>query len=161
MAGRPLARIIKPIEALAAEQGLSGPEFVYDWIAGGGTITSLAEKIGTQRAHLSRNLNKFPEYASIMEAARKIAADALVEESKHLIDAIAEEAKTNEAARFSDRVRTVELQANQRKFMAASYNQDRYGSKPSSVTINLGDLHLDALRRVRVEPERVIEHDDE
>lgn len=161
MAGRPLVKIIKPLEALAAAQDLTGPEFVYDWIASGGTVTSLAEKMGVTRDYLSRVLNKQPEYASIMEAARKAAADALVEESKHLIDGIAAEAKLDPAARFSDRVRTVELQANQRKFMAASYNQDRYGSKPSSVTINLGDLHLDALRRVRVEPERVIEHDDE
>ena len=161
MAGKPIARIIRPIEALAAERGVSGPEFVYDWIAGGGTVTSLAHEIGTQREHLSRNINRFPEYAAAIESARKIAADALVEESKHLIDGIAEEAKTDPGARFSDRVRTVELQANQRKFMAASYNQDRYGNKPSAVTINLGDLHLEALRKVKPVAARVIEHDED
>jgi hypothetical protein len=94
-----------------------------------------------------------------MDAARKVAADTLVEESKHLIDDIAEEAKTNESAKFSDRIRAVELQANQRRFMAASYNQDRYGNRGSNVTINLGDLHLEALRKVKVQPTMVIDHD--
>jgi hypothetical protein len=159
MAGKPVAKVIRPIEALAAEAGLSGPEFVYDWIAGGGTVTSLAARIGTQREYLSRNLSKYPEYVAVMDAARKVAADTLVEESKHLIDDIAEEAKTNESAKFSDRIRAVELQANQRRFMAASYNQDRYGNRGSNVTINLGDLHLEALRKVKVQPTMVIDHD--
>ena len=36
-----------------------------------------------------------------------------------------------------------------RKFMAGSYNQERYGNRPqTNVNISIGDMHLDALRKV-------------
>ena len=39
-----------------------------------------------------------------------------------------------------------------RKFMAGSYNQDRYGNRPqTNVTISVADMHLDALRKVNSE----------
>jgi hypothetical protein len=38
---------------------------------------------------------------------------------------------------------------NFRKFMAGSLNQNKYGTRPqNNVTISIGDMHLDALRKV-------------
>jgi hypothetical protein len=43
-----------------------------------------------------------------------------------------------------------------RKFMAGSMNQDRYGTRPqSNVTLSIGDLHLDALRKFSADMKRV------
>ena len=149
MAGKPFRSVIKPLEALAEADELSGPDFVRQWIANGDTVSGLAARLGVSRQQVSTALNKFPEYHSALEQGRREAADALVEESKDLIDAVALEARTHDGARFSDIVRSVEMQANQRRFMAGAYNQDRYGNKQNSVTINVGDLHLEALRKMR------------
>ena len=58
------------------------------------------------------------------------------------------------------------------KALAAGWNRDRYGSGPrAEITLNLGDLHLDALRKIssdrqalmaedREREMKVIEHDE-
>jgi hypothetical protein len=70
MAGKPFRSVIKPIEALAEADELSGPDFVRQWIANGDTVSGLAAKLGVGRQQVSTALNKFPEYQSALEQGR-------------------------------------------------------------------------------------------
>jgi hypothetical protein len=44
-----------------------------------------------------------------------------------------------------------------RQWLAGVYNPDKFAPKNNNVTINIGDMHLDALRKVRdVTPKQVV-----
>ena len=56
-------------------------------------------------------------------------------------------------------------EAQQHRFIAQAWNQQRYGSQNNQthVTVNLGDMHLDALKKMKTVREtqpKVIDHDD-
>ena len=62
-----------------------------------------------------------------------------------MVDALDGSSTTSEIAATREKVQW-------RKFMAGSYNQDRYGNRPqTNVTISVADMHLDALRKVNSE----------
>jgi hypothetical protein len=89
----------------------------------------------------------------------------MMEENVEIADGIPETATTAQIAKVRE-------QMNARKMLAAGLNRDRYGSGPKTeITLNLGDLHLDALRKISSDRQalmaedrdremRVIEHDD-
>ena len=137
MAGKALRKkILKDIE----DNG--GPDYLYDLIASGETITKMAASYGCTRSYVSRSLNSVPEYRKALEGAREDAADALVEEGKEMVDQLSATSTNNEIAATREKV-------NFRKFMAGSLNQNKYGTRPqNNVTISIGDMHLDALRKV-------------
>jgi hypothetical protein len=44
--------------------------------------------------------------------------------------------------------------------MAGSMNQNKYGTRPqTNVTLSIGDLHLDALRKINAERKEIEEED--
>ena len=137
MAGKELKKqILKDV----ADNG--GVDWLYDQIASGITVADLARMFGCSRSYLSRALNGIPEYKTALESAREEAADALVEQGLEMVDKLSELSTTNEIAATREKV-------NFRKFMAGSLNQNKYGTRPqSNVTISIGDMHLDALRKV-------------
>lgn len=140
MAGRALR---KRILAEVAHKG--GADWLFDQIASGITVAKIAKDYGCTRSYVSRALNSIPEYAEALSGARNEAADALVEEGLEMVDGLSGKSSTSEIAATREKVYW-------RKFMAGSLNQDRYGLKPqTSVTISIGDMHLDALRKVNVE----------
>jgi hypothetical protein len=49
----------------------------------------------------------------------------------------------------SERIAVLREQINLRKFRAASRDPQQFGKQDNHITINLGDLHLDALRKTR------------
>ena len=137
MAGKALQ---KKILNDVSENG--GADWLYEQIASGVTLNDIAKQYECSRGYVSRSLNSVPEYKSAMEAAREEAADALVEEGKEMLDNLSATSTNNEIAATREK-------ANFRKFMAGSMNQSRYGTRPqSNVTISIGDMHLDALRKV-------------
>ena len=137
MAGKALKR--KILKEVAANGGV---EWLYDQIASGVTVSDLARRYGCSRSYISRSLNSVPEYKAALESAREEAADALVEQGLEMVDRLNEASTTNEIAATREKV-------NFRKFMAGSLNQNKYGTRPqSNVTISIGDMHLDALRKV-------------
>jgi len=137
MAGKALK---KQILQDVADSG--GADWLHDQIASGVTVAEIARQYGCTRAYVSRSLNSIPEYKSVMEAAREEAADALVEQGLEMVDGLSATSTTNEIAATREKV-------NFRKFMAGSLNQNKYGTRPqSNVTISIGDMHLDALRKV-------------
>ena len=137
MAGKALR---KQILQDVADNG--GVDWLHDQIASGVTVAEIARQYGCTRSYVSRSLNSVPEYKAIMEAAREEAADALVEQGLEMVDSLSATSTTNEIAATREKV-------NFRKFMAGSLNQNKYGTRPqNNVTISIGDMHLDALRKV-------------
>ena len=137
MAGRVLRKRI-----LADIEKHGGAEFLYEEIASGKTITQLAVGYGCSRQYLSTSINTVPEYVAILGRARADAADALVDQGLDMVDSLDGLSTSAEIASTREKVQW-------RKFMAGSYNQDRYGNRPqTNVTVSISDMHLDALRKV-------------
>lgn len=145
MAGKALKRkILKEV----AEKG--GADYIYEVMASGKTITAwAAEEWGCSRSYLSRALRENPEYARAMDRALPEAADALMEDGLSRVDALGE-------ASTQQQIAAVREQINMRKALAAGWNRDRYGTGPKTeITLNLGDLHLDALRKISSERKEI------
>lgn len=140
MAGKALRkRILSDVEANG------GVDWLFDQIASGMTVAKLAEQYGCTRSYISRTLNANEEYKRALEQARVEAADALVEEGLEMVDRLDGNSSSNEIAATREKI-------NWRKFMAGSMNQNKYGTRPqTNVNISIGDLHLDALRKVNAE----------
>ena len=113
------------------------------------TVAELARQYGCTRSYVSRSLNSVPEYAAALTKARGEAADALVEQGLEMVDGLSGASSPTEIAATREKVQW-------RKFMAGSMNQDRYGTRPqNNVTLSIGDLHLDALRKFSSDMKRV------
>jgi transposase-like protein len=144
MAGKALR---KRILTEVASNG--GADWLFDQIASGITVAELARQYGCTRSYVSRSLNSVPEYAAALTKARGEAADALVEQGLEMVDGLSGASSPTEIAATREKVQW-------RKFMAGSMNQDRYGTRPqSNVTLSIGDLHLDALRKFSADMKRV------
>ena len=144
MAGKALR---KRILTEVASNG--GADWLFDQIASGITVAELARQYGCTRSYVSRSLNSVPEYAAALSKARGEAADALVEQGLEMVDGLSGASSPTEIAATREKVQW-------RKFMAGSMNQERYGTRPqSNVTLSIGDLHLDALRKFSADMKRV------
>ena len=144
MAGKALR---KRILTEVASNG--GADWLFDQIASGVTVAELARQYGCTRSYVSRSLNSVPEYAAALSKARGEAADALVEQGLEMVDGLSGASTPTEIAATREKVQW-------RKFMAGSMNQERYGTRPqNSVTLSIGDLHLDALRKFSADMKRV------
>ena len=123
------------------------------------------EEWGCSRNYLSETIRSVPEYGRALDKAQPILADAIMEENVEIADGISDTASSVQVAKVRE-------QMHARKMLAAGLNRDRYGSGPKTeITLNLGDLHLDALRKISADRQalmvedreremRVIEHDD-
>ena len=140
MAGKALR---KRILAEVAKNG--GAEYIFDRLSSGTTVTTMAKEFECSREYLRNSLHTVPEYKAAMENAKLTAADALVEQGLEMVDALDGGSSTQEIAATREKVQW-------RKFMAGSYNQERYGNRPqTNVTISVSDMHLDALRKVNAD----------
>jgi hypothetical protein len=137
MAGRALRkRILEDVK----KKG--GADYLAEMVGSGVTMTKMAADYGCSRDYFSTSINKIPEYSAALVAARRNAADALVEEGLTMVDSLDGQSTTQEISATREKVQW-------RKFMAGSYNQERYGSRPqTNVTVSISDMHLDALRKV-------------
>ena len=149
MAGKALKRKI-----LAEVAAAGGAEHVFDVIASGKSIASWAkEQWDCSRSYLSTTLREVPEYAAALDRAHVEAADALMEDGMERADALNANSTQAEIA-------AVREQINVRRIRAAGLNRDRYGSGPrTEITLNLGDLHLDALRKISMDRQALMAED--
>jgi len=140
MAGKPLRRAL--FVQLAE---LGGPEFVYNHIANGKSVAALAEQLNMDRAYVSRQINADPEYRKMLDEARRESAEVMAEDSLKIADALADkpDLTSQDVAAAKQRIDT-------RKWFAAINSPDRFAPKDKAITISIGDMHLDALRKVRV-----------
>ena len=140
MAGKALRKRI-----LTDISNSGGADWLFDQVASGITVAEIARQYGCTRSYVSRAINSVPEYKAALEGAREEAADALVEQGLEMVDELSGDSSSNEIAATREKV-------NFRKFMAGSMNQNKYGTRPqNNVTISIGDMHLDALRKVNSE----------
>jgi AraC-like DNA-binding protein len=140
--------MLKKVEDAAEAAKMSMADFVYDYVASGKTLVDLADEVGYSRSHISRHLNNIPEIKEALEKARLEAADALAEQTIKLADDLAARLDRGEDVK-NERISVLREQTSSRKWWAATANPGRYGKPDTSITINLGDLHLDALRKTR------------
>ncbi len=155
MAGRKMEReLMKEIEKRGSEQ------YVLEFIGDGGSVKALADDLGCSRSYLSGCLNKRPEYRAALEEGRRMQAETYAEQSLDIVDKMAEtgDYRSEDVALARERIAV-------RKWMAALNNPDRFAAKDKGVTINVANLHLDALKKVTGELKDVtpkaqeIEHD--
>ena len=139
MAGFPMRRALeKKIESLG------GIEFVTAHIAQGMTIGRLAEFIECSRPILSLWLNHTHERRAAVLKARKLKAEKLAEEALEIADQVDETSNSG--------VNKARLQVDTRKWMAGKLDPENYGdTAKTQVTVNLGDLHLQALKHMKAE----------
>lgn len=134
MAGTPIKR-----QLVANIADIGGPEAIINRVASGETLTAIAAELGTSRELLSQWMNRDEDRAAALREARARAADALVDQTI----AIADTASPAEA-------QLARLRVDVRQWAARSWNRAAYGTQDkAAVEINIGSLHLDALRHVR------------
>ena len=143
-----LKQILLELDRRASVEGHgSGPDYVREWVAGGGTVLTLAEDLGCSRTYLSRHLNAKPEYREALQEARREVADALAEEALQIADGMASvDGITRE------QVAVAKERIDVRKWLAAVNNPDRFqiNKQGPQVVLNVNNLHLEALKRRNV-----------
>ena len=155
MAGRPRMRqLIADIEAKD-----EGVEWVFDQLADGRTVRSVAEELGVSRRYLymwrDRPEAKH-ELKPMWEAAVRMSAEADLEASTHdferLDRVIGEEDDGSEKRRVpqSAEVQLATGRAKFRQWNAARKDPDKYGDKSGvEINLNIGDLHLEAMANAK------------
>lgn len=120
---------------LATIHDAGGIDVVLRRVADGETLTAVARSMGLSRNMLGDWLNDTPERAAMLRRARAASASALAEQALELADtnASAEHGKTR-------------LQIEMRRWLAGRYSPDEYAERTPAVTVNVGGLHIDALR---------------
>lgn len=143
MAGRALKKRL-----LAEIEDRGGPEYIREYIATGGTILDLANELDCSRTYLSRHLNAHEAYAPVIAEARREQADALAEEALQIADGLADDIRTKE------QIAIAKERIDVRKWLASVNHPDRYQQNKNGpvVTININQLHLDALKKRNAMP---------
>lgn len=138
MAGRKHKRAV-----LEAIEKRGGSEFLIDYIGDGNTIKALAEEIGYSRSFTSRILNGHEEHRAALQEGRKILAEKMADDSLEILDTLA---ATPEVT--NQQVQIAKEQVAHRKWMAALNDPSRFAPKQESITLNIGELHLGALKKI-------------
>lgn len=141
MAGKALRkRLFGEIE----ERG--GAEWLRDYIAEGGTVLDLATEMGCSRTYLSRHLNAHPEYKEVLLDGRREHAESLAEEALVIADGMADVVGITR-----EQVAVAKERIDVRKWLAAVNSPDRFrqNNNGPSVTININQLHLEAMKKHR------------
>lgn len=142
MAGNPKRR--EDLMRLATEHELGA--LILQRLEEGIQFARICEETGLSKAAITEWLDA-PEQADRASRARARAADELVQQSL----AIADEADDSSAAA----VQKAKLRVSTRHWIAERWGREMYGQKGLEVNIELGQLHLDALRQRAADPEMV------
>ena len=150
MAGQPKKRaLFTSIEAMAkiaareANEEISGSDFIFQWVADGGTVATLAKELDLDRSFVSRKLNANDDFRRALSEGRKVRADAMADEALEIADNLVGPDLT------TTHVAAAREQIGVRKWMTGVYDAARFQPKGDVVTVNIGDLHLQALRQMR------------
>ena len=145
---------LKFLEFEEAAETMSNLDYCCRVLAGGGTLVGLLRKIkegcGVElgESALSAYLYDSFEDATVrLREARVEGAHIMVEEAAHIID--------DASADSRESLKKAEMQAGNRMLRASLNNRRDYGPptvQAPQVTVNLGVMHLDALRRFAKQP---------
>jgi transposase-like protein len=132
MPGHPLkSRLNADIEALG------GLPWVLAQIASGVTINAMARQFDCSRWLLDRWIWMHTKGTTLVQDARRRGATALAEQTVDIAD----------NATMADE-RVARLQIDSRKWLASKLSPGEYGEQKAAVNINIGDMHLLALKHV-------------
>ena len=133
MAGKPFQRAL--LKRIGETGGWSK---IFDRIAAGEVIKSIAKDYDCSRSFLAHLLNDDPERRCLLALARKESASAFAEEAMQIADDV-------EPTR--DEIRKAQLRIDHRVFLAKSYDKQQFGDGPTvQVEVSVQNLHLNALR---------------
>lgn len=127
----------------AAIEKLGGDEYIFDRVADGEPMRAIAETFGYSRGMIYTWIKAGgPEREAGFRAAREAAAHTLVEDSGEILDAAAKQVATP-----AD-VQLAKARSEHKKWLASMFNRKDYGDETGKIDVNLniGQLHLDALR---------------
>jgi transcriptional regulator with XRE-family HTH domain len=116
-------------------------ERIFEALDEGLTQAAIAAELGVMRSSLARWLNANAERKAALKESRAIAGDAIAEETLDIADGV----KGIDNAE----VQAAKLRIEARMKLAAVWNAEKYGEQKAGVTINVGLLHLDALRQAQ------------
>ena len=158
MAGKPLAK-----KTLAELSRRGGAEYLREWLLEGKSLRDLAADLDVSWGYFYNLLLKNENYTRAIDAARKDAADAHFEAGfeaisdlshrrlREVMEALSGERDASEANVSQIDLGLLKQKVGQHNLAAQAYNPERYGTRnQQNVQINIGDLHLDALRKMKV-----------
>jgi len=160
MAGRSLQK-----KRLAEIKQMGGAEFLREWILEGNSIKALAKRMEIHAGTLRNLILSDAELTAAIDSARRDAADAHFEEAFELLNEVSErrqreifEALDENSTRDASEgnvsqvdIGLAKMLVGQRNLAASNWNPERYGGKnQQQININIGDFHLDALRKIKV-----------
>jgi len=110
-------------------------EAVYEWVAQGEGMNSIADRLGIARTGVHAWMNR-PEHVENIARARKVKASAMVEEAM----AIADNASPEDVPK-------AKLRTDIRRWVASKLDRDTWGDdRGPQVAIQINGLHVDSLR---------------
>ena len=158
MAGKPKLK-----KALSELDRRGGVEALQKELLAGKTIPMIAKELNLDRGYFRRNLMKDEKYGNAIREIEHLVADAHADAAFDMLNDIRErrelevkEALNGDRDVSEGNVNQVDIGiakglAQQHNFIASSLNKNRYGGgSQQNIQINIGDLHLDALRKMKV-----------
>jgi len=158
MAGKPKLK-----QALSELDRRGGVEALQKELLAGKTIPMIAKELNLDRGYFRRNLMKDEKYGNAIREIEHLVADAHADAAFDMLNDIRDrrelevkEALNGDRDVAEGNVNQVDIGiakglAQQHNFIASSLNKNRYGTgSQQNIQINIGDLHLDALRKMKV-----------
>ena len=158
MAGKPKLK-----QALSELDRRGGVKALQKELLAGKTIPMIAKELNLDRGYFRRNLMKNEKYGNAIREIEHQVADAHADAAFDMLNDIRErrelevkEALNGDRDVSEGNVNQVDIGiakglAQQHNFIASSLNKNRYGTgSQQNIQINIGDLHLDALRKMKV-----------
>ena len=158
MAGKPKLR-----KALSELDRRGGVEALQKELLAGKTIPMIAKELNLDRGYFRRNLMKDEKYGNAIREIEHLIADAHADAAFDMLNDIRDrrelevkEALNGDRDVSEGNVNQIDIGiakglAQQHNFIASSLNKNRYGGgSQQNIQINIGDLHLDALRKMKV-----------
>jgi len=137
--GRTVADVERALE------GVGGPEWLWERLAGLSDLDALAEELGVGLRALYRWKDSTAERAAEWDACLTASADAYAADAFAILDDLASSPLRIESAQ----VALATARAKARERVAAIRNAAAWGEKPQTavqVNVDLGQLHLEALK---------------
>jgi terminase small subunit-like protein len=136
----------KTHELYRAVELAGGWESVIDAVADGATLRQLAQKFGVSRGWFHRILTSDDERKALYEKALAMRGEAMSEEALEIVDNADAKGVSQPPASPAE-AQQMKLRVELRQWLAAVDNaRYRRAQGAASVNINIGQLHLDALR---------------
>ena len=124
---------------------------IWTMLDEGKTHRQIGEQLGVMRSTVTRWLNANEERKQALADSRAHAADGIAEETLEIADATEGGSKED--------IASAKLRIETRQHLAAVWNKPKYGKDQAGVVINIGSLHLDALRQAQGGPAELVRAD--